>query len=186
MKSNILHIKNMVCRRCVMTVENICRNLGIDDADVSLGMVEFKHNMDDNTRQMLDERLRQVGFEPIDSDEMITTETIKALIRNYARTRSLQSLKLSSYIAHEMGADFRYISRLFSSIEGRTIQKYLMLQRMEYVKELLLEPNITLAEIADVTGFSSVAHLSTSFKKVVGLTITDFKHEGTRTGIDLV
>lgn len=186
MTSNVLHIKNMVCRRCVMAVENICHNLGIDDANVSLGMVEFSQPLDNITRLKLDEQLRQVGFEPIESNELIALENIKALVRNYARNQSSQSLKLSAYIADETGADFRHVSHLFSSIEGRTIQKYLMLQRIEYAKELLLDHNMTLAEIADATGFSSVAHLSTAFKKAVGVTITEFKRKGTRTGIDLV
>lgn len=85
-----------------------------------------------------------------------------------------------------MAIDFRYASRLFSTLEGRTIQKYLMLQRVEYVKELLLNNDMTLAEIADEAGFSSVAHLSSTFKKVAGVTISDFKSDGIRKGLDEV
>lgn len=179
-----LHIKNMVCRRCVLTVEDICRSLGIEDAKVSLGMVEFKKMPEKEIIHQLYEKLENVGFEPLESGDLVLIEKIKALVRFYARNMSAQSVKLSSYIEDSIAKDFRYVSRLFSSIEGRTIQKYLMLQRIEYVKELLLDNDLTLTEISYEAGFSSVAHLSTTFKKQVGLNISDFKNEGIRSGID--
>lgn len=186
MQEGKLHIKNMVCRRCVMTVEDICRDLDIRDAKVSLGAVEFGEMPDEATLHKLNERLREVGFEPIQSEEVVALEKIKALVRHYARNTEEQTLKLSSYIEDSAGMDFRFASRLFSSLEGRTIQKYLMLQRIEYVKELLLDDDMTLAEIADEAGFSSVAHLSAAFKKTVGLTISSFKSSGTRIPLDEV
>lgn len=169
-----------------MTVEDICRDLGIRGARVSLGVVEVDEMPDEPALREFEERLRAVGFEPIKSNEMVALEKIKAAVRQYARNASLQSLKLSSYLEDAMAADFRYLSRLFSSIEGRTIQKYLMLQRIEYVKELLLNDQLTLAEIADAAGFSSVAHLSAAFKKQAGMTLSDFKTDGTRSGLDEV
>lgn len=92
--------------------------------------------------------------------------------------------KLSEFISDSIKVDFRYASRMFSSIEGRTIQSYLMSQRMEYVKELLFDNELTLAEIADRVGFSSVAHLSRTFKKSLGVTISEFRNTGSRMGID--
>lgn len=130
--------------------------------------------------------LEDVGFEPLESDDMVLIEKVKAIVRFYARNASAQSIKLSSYIEDSVGRDFRYISRLFSSVEGRTIQKYFMLQRIEYVKELLLDNNMSLAQIAFETGFSSVAHLSNAFKKSVGINLSDFKNSGSRLGIDEV
>ncbi len=186
MQNSQLHIKNMVCRRCVLTVEDICRSLGIDDAKVSLGMVEFKQMPDKEILNQLYEKLENVGFEPLESDDLVLIEKVKALVRFYARNVSAQSVKLSSYIEDSIARDFRYISRMFSLIEGRTIQKYLMLQRIEYVKELLLDNNLTLTEIAFDAGFSSVAHLSTAFKKFVGINISEFKNGGSRLGIDEV
>ncbi|MCM1519236.1 MAG: AraC family transcriptional regulator [Lachnoclostridium sp.] len=184
MPASRLHIKNMVCRRCVMAVEDICRDLGISGAKVSMGFVDFSEKLDEDTIKRIEERLTEIGFEPIKSAELVAIEKVKALIRNYAR--HAPDIKLSAYISDAMAMDFRYVSRLFSTIEGRTIQKYLMLQRMEYVKELLTDNDLTLAEIADRAGFSSVAHLSAAFKKIVGVTISDFKADGVRTGLDEV
>lgn len=186
MQTDHLHIKNMVCRRCVMTVEDICHNLGIRDAKVSLGEVQFNTAPDEETLKKFYERLRKVGFEPIKSNEMVVLEKVKVLVRNYARNASAKSVNLSSFIEDSIHIDFRYVSRLFSSLEGRTIQKYLMLQRVEYVKELLLDDDMTLAAIADAAGFSSVAHLSASFKKTIGITISDFKTNGSRIPLDEV
>lgn len=184
MENYIIHIKNMVCRRCVMTVEDILRSLDITDAEVSLGSVAIPKMPDNDTMLLLEERLNAVGFELIKSNESVILEKVKALIRNYARNPDLHSIKLSSYIQDSMNMDFRYISKLFSSIESRTIQKYLMRQRIEFVKELLLDDKLTLAEIADAAGFSSVAHISAAFKKSEGINISDFKSSGHRTPLD--
>lgn len=182
-----LHIKNMVCRRCVMTVEDICRDLDIRDATVSLGSVDFKVVPDAGVMDAFFARLRAVGFEPLNSHEHVILENIKAAIRYYARHNSVnEKNKLSDYIGRSINSDFRYVSRMFSSLEGRTIQSYLMSQRVEYVKELLFDNEMTLAEIADMVGFSSVAHLSRAFKKSQGITISEFRESGTRRGIDEV
>ncbi len=183
MATEVLHIKNMVCRRCVMAVEDICRDLGLDDAKVMLGSVTFAQAPDTATMNELSERLRAVGFEPLKSHELIVLEKIKAAIRHYADE---SKMKLSTHIEDAVNLDFRYASRLFSTLEDRTIMSYLMSQRIEYVKELLSDKELTLAEIADKVGFSSVAHLSRTFKKAEGITISEFRDGGTRTGIDEV
>ena len=189
MSAETLHIKNMVCRRCVMTVEDICRDLGISDADVSLGEVTFSSKPDSKTLNEFFDRLRAVGFEPLESHELVVLEKIKAAIRFFARHYSDDEGagdKLSTYLSNAVNMDFRYASRLFSSLEGRTIQSYLMSQRIEYVKELLFDKELTLAEIADKVGFSSVAHLSRMFKKSQGVTISEFRDTGARLGLDEV
>lgn len=187
MPEHTLHIKNMVCRRCVMTVEDICRELGLKDARVELGSITLSDSPDQSTLDNLYGRLRDVGFEPLKSPELTTVERIKRAIRHYARhNHDDGKIKLSGYLEDAVKLDFRHLSRLFSSIEGRTIQSYLMSQRMEYVKELLFDNELSLAQIADVAGFSSVAHLSRAFKKSQGMTISEFKDSGQRTGIDEV
>lgn len=187
MPSEIIHIKNMVCRRCVMTVEDICQELGLRNAAVSLGSVRFPVLPEAGTLDRLYERLRSVGFEPLESQELVLLEKIKAAVRSYARDNSLgEKGKLSDYLMKVLKKDFRYVSRMFSSLEGRTIQSYLMSQRVEYVKELLSDNELTLAEIADEAGFSSVAHLSRAFKNSQGITISEFRDTGIRIGIDEV
>lgn len=185
MAAETLHIKNMVCRRCVMAVEDICKELGIKGADVILGSVSFETNPDPATMNALQDRLIELGFEPLKSQEFIVLEKIKSAVRYYARHYSENyNIKLSAYIERAVKLDFRYASRLFSTLEGRTIMSYLMLQRIEYVKELLFDSELTLAEIADKVGFSSVAHLSRTFKKVEHLTISEFRDFGFRAAID--
>ncbi len=177
----------MVCRRCVMAVEDICRELGLDGVKVMLGSATFTEKPDDNTLSALYERLREVGFEPLQSNELIILEKIKAAIRFYARHYfECSKIKMSAYIEDSVGLDFRYASRLFSTLEGRTIMSYLMSQRIEFVKELLFDKELSLSEIADKVGFSSVAHLSRSFKKSEGLTISEFRDAGSRIAIDEV
>ena len=177
----------MVCRRCVMTVEDICRSLGLKDAAVSLGSVDFNEMPDADTLDLFFDRLRAVGFEPLKSHEHVVLEKIKAAIRFYARhTTSFEKDRLSDYMNRAINMDFRYVSRMFSSLEGRTIQSYLMSQRIEYVKELLFDNELTLAEIDDKVGFSSVAHLSRAFKKSQGVTISEFRETGMRLGLDEV
>lgn len=187
MTEDKLHIKNMVCRRCVMTVEDICRDLGIRGATVELGSVAFSTAPDAGTLDLFADRLRAVGFEPLKSHDLVMMEKIKAAVRHYARHAASDAKdRLSAHIERALNIDFRHASRLFSSLEGRTIQGYLMSQRVEYVKELLFDDELTLAEIADRVGFSSVAHLSRAFKKSQGITISDFRSEGMRLGIDEV
>ena len=176
----------MVCRRCVMTVEDICRDLGID-AEVALGSVDFTTMPSLEVLDTFHNRLRAVGFEPLKSHEHIMLENIKAAIRHYARHNTVyDKSKLSDYLRKTLKTDFRSLSRMFSTLEGRTLQSYLMSQRIEYVKELLFDNELTLAEIADKVGFSSVAHLSRAFKKSQGLTISEFRNNGTRSGLDEV
>jgi len=185
MSAEIIHIKNMVCRRCVMAVEDICHELDISGAKVSLGSVTFSDLPDHATIQIFHDRLRAIGFEPLQSHELVVLEKIKATARYYARHYTGEAKeKLSAYIEKNTGLDFRYASRMFSSLERRTLQNYLMMQRIEYVKELLFNNELTLAEIADETGFSSVAHLSSAFKKTQGITISQFRNNGARVAID--
>ncbi len=178
----------MVCRRCVMTVEDICRSLEIGNVTVTLGAVEFDSMPAQDVIDTFFDRLKDVGFEPIKSHEHVMLENIKAAIRSYARHNGIdnENIKLSDYIRRVLKLEFRYVSRMFSSLEGRTIQSYLMSQRIEYVKELLFDDELTLAEIADKVGFSSVAHLSRTFKRLQGITISEFRNTGTRLGLDEV
>lgn len=184
--SETLHIKNMVCRRCVMAVEDICSDLGIAGAKVSLGAVSTPAPIDAHTLEALEERLRAVGFELIRGGDMVLLEHVKAAIRHHARHGGECKFKLSACIENAVEADFRHVSRLFSDAEGRTLENYLMLQRIEYVKELLFDGQMPLAEIADKARFSSVAHLSRAFKRIQGITITEFRAIGTRKPLDEV
>ena len=172
-----IHIKNMVCDRCIMAVENLLNDSGINYKSVKLGEVELVHNqLADNARQTLEADLENIGFALIDDKKSQIIETIKTKIIDLVHRTDGQSVqKLSVVLATELNYDYNYLSNLFSSIEGITIEHYYIQQRIERVKELLVYNELTLSEIGAKMGYSSVAYLSSQFKKVTGLTPSHFK-----------
>jgi len=178
-RKNHLFIKNMVCNRCILTVENILKEQKITFDAVSLGEVELQKNITSEERKLLETALQKVGFELIDTRVNKLIENIKQAVMQYiALGLESQHQKLSSFITQKIPYDYSYLSDLFSSVEGKTIEQYFILQRIEKVKELLVYDQLSLTEISYQTGFSSVHHLSAQFKKVTGLTPSHFKKIG--------
>ena len=178
-KPNTLFIKNMVCRRCVLTVENIFSELEIPFQNVSLGEVELERKLTAEELKEVETSLNKVGFELIESRVNKIIADIKQAVIEYLNLgMDSQEIKLSSYITKNIPYDYSYLSDLFSSVEGKTIEQYFILQRIEKVKELLVYDQLSLTEISYQTGFSSVHHLSSQFKKVTGLTPSHFKKIG--------
>ncbi len=178
MKTNTtkLLIKNMVCQRCIMTVENILNELNIPFSKVDLGEVHLQQKLTEEEYKQLETSLQKVGFELIETRVNNIIETIKRLVLQYIDLGSdNETIKLSSHITKTLSYDYSYLSDLFSSIEGKTIEQFFILQRMEKVKELLVYDQLSLTEIAYQTGFSSVHHLSAQFKKVTGFTPSHYK-----------
>jgi AraC-like DNA-binding protein len=178
-KQGKLFIKNMVCQRCIMTVEGILGKLEIPFSKVFLGEAEPLDNISEAKLNMLDEELKKVGFELIETRVNKIVERIKKLVLAYITEQpGEKKLKLSSYITQHIHYDYSYLSDLFSSIEGITIEQFFIVQRIEKVKELIVYEELLLTEIAFELGFSSVHHLSSQFKKVTGLTPSYFKKIG--------
>jgi len=178
-KPGHLFIKNMVCNRCIMTVENILQQNQVPYSKVSLGEVALKKKLSAEEMKSIDAGLRKVGFELIDTRVNKIIEDIKQSLLEYLNLGlESQNLKLSSFITKKIPYDYSYLSDLFSSVEGKTIEQYFILQRIEKVKELLVYDQLSLTEISYQTGFSSVHHLSSQFKKVTGLTPSHFKKIG--------
>jgi len=178
-KPNHLFIKNMVCNRCIMTVENILDKNHLPVSKVSLGEVELERRLSDEEIKAVDTDLRKVGFELIDTRVNKIIEDIKQAVLQYLNLgMDSQNLKLSTFITNKIPYDYSYLSDLFSSVEGKTIEQYFILQRIEKVKELLVYDQLSLTEISYQTGFSSVHHLSSQFKKITGLTPSHFKKIG--------
>lgn len=166
----------MVCQRCVMTVEHILRNASIPFRIVIMGEVELERKLDERESDGLREELRRVGFELIETRTNKIIEDIKLAVLDYLATPSeAQSKNLSSFITDRVPNDYSYLSDLFSSVEGKTIERFFILQRTERVKELLVYDQLSLTQISYQTGYSSVHHLSAQFKKVTGLTPSHFK-----------
>ncbi len=178
-KPNKLFIKNMVCNRCIMTVENILKDQNIPYHHVTLGEVDLERKLTKDEIKSIDTSLQKVGFELIETRVNKIIEDIKQAVMEYLNLGlDSQNQKLSASITKNIPYDYSYLSDLFSSIEGKTIEQYFILQRIEKVKELLVYDQLSLTEISYQTGFSSVHHLSSQFKKVTGLTPSHFKKIG--------
>lgn len=172
-----LYIKNMVCQRCITAVHNVVVNSGAKITDIRLGEVDLHCDISEQQKELIRNGLRAIGFELIDDKRSRLIEQIKNTIVQHIHHSQDEQIKItfSDYLAEKIGRDYNYLSSLFSEVEGITIEKYMILQRIERVKELLVYGELTLSEIAYQLGYSSVAHLSGQFKKVTGLTPSHYK-----------
>ncbi len=171
-----LFIKNMVCHRCKVVVGRIMKMNNIQTKNIELGVVELDKTLDDNQLEIIKNELEDVGFELIDDKRSKLIEQIKTIIIQLVhQDNNLLKTNLSDYLNEQTNVDYKYLSNLFSEMEGQTIEKYFIQQKIEKVKELMIYDELSLSEIAFQLNYSSVAHLSTQFKKVTGLTPTIFK-----------
>lgn len=177
MSTNTLHIKNMVCNRCIKVVKEEFAKLQIEIKEIELGKVDVVESLDESQLEKIREVLNENGFELIDDKKGQLIDRIKTVIIEHIHYNKDQDMlvNLSEYISHKVGYEYSYLSNLFSSVEGTTIEKYIILQKIEKVKEWLVNNELSLKEIADRLGYSSAQHLSTQFKKVSGLTPSHFK-----------
>jgi AraC family transcriptional regulator len=181
MPSTTLLVKNMVCHRCILAVEDILRTEEIPFQKVVFGEIHLAGELSPDQNERLIKKFDTVGFELIDNHSSALIEKIKQLVIKRARNEgdSTESkIKLSHYLSGKVNHEYTYLSSLFSSVEGRTIENYFIEQRIEKAKELLVYGQLTLSQIAFDLEYSSTAHLSTQFKKITGLTPTYFKEIG--------
>lgn len=181
MPSVTLLVKNMVCHRCILAVEEILKNESIPSQMVVIGEIYLLSPLSEIQKESLSKRLNAIGFELIDNYTSGLIEKIKQLVIKRARNEVHENdrkLKLSNYLSNNVNHEYTYLSSLFSSVEGRTIENYFIEQRIEKAKELLIYGQMTLSQIAFDLEYSSVAHLSTQFKKITGLTPSYFKEVG--------
>lgn len=171
-----LYIKNMVCSRCKMVVKDVLEKEGLHTRNVELGEVEVENEPAKEQLIRVRESLKNFGFELIDGKKSRVIEKIKnAIVEMVHHSETNPEVNLSTFIAEKLNLDYRYVSSLFSEVEGTTIEKYFISQRIEKVKELLVYDELSLSEIADKLGYSSVSYLSNQFKKMTGLTPTFYK-----------
>jgi len=172
-----LYIKNMVCPRCVMAVQDILDMLNFPYIEVRLGEVVLKEPRDNYNLEMLKTKLHKIGFELIEDQQLQIVESIKNFIIDLVRNpeEKKNPYNFSIYLADKIGKNYHYLSNLFSEKEGITIEKYMIRQRIEYTKELLIYDELSLSEIAWKLNYSSIAHLSNQFKQITGFSPTAFK-----------
>jgi AraC-like DNA-binding protein len=171
-----LYIRNMVCNRCIMVVQSELEKLGHKPIRVALGEVTLEQDITENEKKLLDERLQSLGFAIIDDKKSQLIEKIKNLIIELVHQQNSHlKTNLSDWLSNHLHHDYTYMTNLFTEVEGTTIEKFFIAQKIEKVKELLVYDELTLSEIAFQLNYSSVAHLSSQFKKVTGLTPSHFK-----------
>jgi AraC family transcriptional regulator len=173
-----LYVKNMVCDRCILVVRQELDKLNLGYKNIQLGEVELTNQPGAGKMNELKNQLQLLGFELLDDKKSTLVEKIKTAIIQLIQGTQAEELnkKLSVLLSEKLKLEYHYISGLFSSIEGMTIEKYVILQRIEKAKELLMYAELTLSEIAEKLGYSSVQHLSQQFKKTTGLTPSHFKN----------
>lgn len=172
-------IKNMVCDRCILVVRQELNQLGFLVEEVRLGEVTLGKKPTENQMEQLTAKLNSLGFEIIGDKKGRIIEQIKNIIlQQVQQTDSDQRYNLSDLLKERLNHDYNSLSNLFSEVEGTTIEKYFIAQKIEKVKELLVYDELTLNEIAYKLNYSSVAYLSNQFKKVTGLTPSHFKKIG--------
>jgi len=166
----------MVCNRCKTAVQNEFEKIGVHPIAVELGEVETAEEITQQQLFELENSLKNIGFELIDDKKSRLIEQIKTeIIRLVHHSEEVVNANLSTILSDKLHYEYNYLSNLFSEVEGTTIEKYFISQRIEKVKELLVYDELSLSEIANQLGFSSTAYLSSQFKKITGLTPTFYK-----------
>lgn len=166
----------MVCSRCNMVVKSELEKLGLHPITVELGEVELLETTIDLLKEDLLKGLNSLGFELIDDKKSKIIEKTKTLIIDLVHHKNNDlNTNLSHYLANELQHDYNSLSNLFTEVEGTTIEKYFISQKIEKVKELLIYNEQSLSEIAYQLQYSSVAHLSNQFKKMTGFSPSYYK-----------
>ncbi|HTE33936.1 MAG TPA: AraC family transcriptional regulator [Chryseolinea sp.] len=177
----VLLVKNMICHRCLLAVEDVLERSNISFDKVITGEIHLPGKISEQQTSILSAGLATIGLELIDNRMSGMIERVKQLVIRKARNEvqgKENKCNLSIYLSQNLHHEYTYLSSFFSSVEGRTIENYFIAQRIEKVKELLVYKEMSLSEIAFELDYSSVAHLSNQFKKIAGLTPSHFKKVG--------
>jgi AraC family transcriptional regulator len=175
-----LYIRNMVCHRCKMVVRTELEKLNLHPVNIALGEVVIEEKeMNKDQQSKLSDALKDVGFELIDDRRSKLIEQIKTFVIDTVHYKDEQPKKnYSELLSQHLHHDYSHLSNLFSEVEGITIEQYIINQKIEKVKELLMYDELSLSQIALQLGYSSTAHLSAQFKKLTGFTPSQFKQKG--------
>ena len=182
-----IFIKNMVCPRCITSVKEVLDQLKLPYSTVHLGEINLDYPLNLSQKKQLADSLFNRGFELLEEGKSTLISQIKSiLIEQIQHSEDLLTENYSSFISENLHHEYTYLSKLFSQVEGITIEKYITKLKVERVKELIFYKEKTLSEIADQLGYSSVAYLSSQFKRETGMTPSEFKKQTkmSRIGID--
>jgi AraC family transcriptional regulator len=170
------HVKNMVCNCCIRLLRQELTRDGITVHDLRLGTVELSYNPKKVSLKEIERIMGEGGFEIITDKEKILVEQIKqALIELIHHSTFNAMVRNSDYLVERFRMSYPYLSSLFSKHESTTLEKFMILHKIEKVKELIEYGELSLSEIAYMMGYSSVQYLSTQFKAVTGISVTEYK-----------
>jgi AraC-like DNA-binding protein len=166
----------MVCPRCIMAVEGLLTEMELHPVSVELGVAVIQEELSEEQLKELDERLGKIGFERLKDRNKQMIDKIKTLVIQKIHHQNLQQgFNWSKWLSEQVYYDYRFLSHLFSSIEGITIEQFIIKQKIEKVKELIVYGEMNFSEISYMLGYSSPAHMSNQFRKITGMTPGDFK-----------
>jgi AraC-like DNA-binding protein len=175
---HVIYVKNMVCPRCITSVKEVLDQLELPYSYVDLGKIEIESSLSISKKNQLAKVLQDRGFELLEEGKSTLISQIKSiLIEQIQYSEKPMSENYSSFISERLNHEYTYLSRLFSQVEGITIEKYITKVKIERVKELIFYNEKSLSEIADLLNYSSVAYLSSQFKKETGMTPSVFKNQ---------
>jgi AraC-like DNA-binding protein len=176
-----IYVKYMVSHRCKLMVMSELERLGIKFFGVELGIISLAVYLTDEQSEQLNKRLKKSGLELLDDRRGILVESIKLAILEMIHYSDEEPIyNYSDYLSEKLGYDYTYLANVFTEVKGMTIQHFIILNKIEKAKELILYDELTLSEIAYRLHYSSTAHLSHQFKKVTGLTCSFFKEIANR------
>lgn len=166
----------MVSNRCKMAVKEALKELALHFIVVDLGEVEIMETISEEQREQLKVALHKSGLELMDDKKAVLIEKVKNVITEMIHySDELPKMNYSDFISKKLDYDYTYLSNLFTEVKGMTIQQYIIINKIERAKELLLYDELNLTQISFKLNYSSVGHLSNQFKKITGLTPSHFK-----------
>ena len=172
-----IYIKNMVSNTCKLVVKDALNKINLHYIFINLGEVEVMENISKNQREQLKESLQKMGLELMNDKKTILIEKVKdTIVEMIHYADNMIKVNFSDYLSEKLNYDYTYLSNLFSEVQGTNIQSFVVLLKVERVKELITYDELSISEIAYKMNYSSVAHLSNQFKKVTGFSPTYFKH----------
>jgi AraC-like DNA-binding protein len=171
-----IYIKNMACQSCKVVVQEALDELGIAAKNVKMGEVETRDELSDDEKRNLAAKIRKAGLELLESRKGVIIEKIKKEMIDYVyKSDEKPNLNFSDLLSKKLHLTYGYLANLFSEVEANTIERYVISLKIERIKELIIQEELTFTEIAYKLHYSSVAHLSTQFKRETGLTPSHFK-----------
>lgn len=171
-----IYIRNMACESCKVVVRNALEELDISPVKVELGEIETKDDVSDEDKKELNSKIKKAGLELLEKKQGILIEKIRKVMIDYVyKSDEKPNIKFSVLLTEELNQSYTYLANFFSEVEATTIEQFIIALKIERIKELIIFGEDTFSEIANKLHYSSVAHLSTQFKKVTGLTPSHFK-----------